>query len=183
MSSRLLLSGRIPLGTNSGSNACPAGPLNARNRSRSPAERRKSAILTIRGATSTPTAAGSTARSRRSTPGEFAAAKTVRRLPGDQKEQDARQKLCQPHQPQVQRAMRQRIHLPGDCHGLHLRRRGRQHAERQVIAEVGVAKSHVLSFPQAVVQLSIRCGAGVHACSGSPDPPAWGRSIGLSFDL
>jgi hypothetical protein len=68
--------------------------------------------------------------------------KTVRRLARDEKEQNAGKKLRQPHQSEVQRTMRQPIYLPGDGHGLHLRRSGRQNADTQVIAEVGVAETH-----------------------------------------
>ena len=45
--------------------------------------------------------------------------------PGDQEQKDAGQKLRQPHQPEVERPVRQPVDLPGDRHRLHLRGSGR----------------------------------------------------------
>ena len=66
--------------------------------------------------------------------------KTVGCLPRNQKQQNPRQELRQPHQSQVQRAVRQCIDLPSHRHRLHLAGDSRQHSAGHVEAEIRILK-------------------------------------------
>ena len=86
----------------------------------------------------------------------------VRGMPRRQEQEDARQKLRQPHQPQIQRPMRQPVHLPGHRHRLHLRSERRQEPGAHIVAVVGIAKS----------------GAGLAHAGLVPVSHRWGRRAG-----